>query len=96
MATNRPDTAPYIRLSNGETAPVGVWLVASIHFQRIVPAAQPYPCLCSAPGGCERRKENLDRCPCWSRIDPLTHLPRRCCAVRTAALARLSRKDQCL
>lgn len=92
MAT-RPDTAPFVRLSNGETAPMGVWLTASIHFARIVPDDQPYPCVCSAPGGCERRRENLDRCPCWGRIDNLKHLPGRCCAVRRAAVDRLSRKD---
>lgn len=87
-------TARFVRLSNGETAPAGMWLAASILFARVVPDNQPYPCLCSAPGGCERRRENLDRCPCWGRIDTLTHLPRRCCAVRAAARARLSRKER--
>lgn len=85
------DTARYVRLSNGETAPAGLWLAASVLFARAVPAARPYPCLCFAPGGCERRRGNLDRCPCWGRIDALTHLPGRCCAVRAAAVARLSR-----
>lgn len=95
MAADRPDTAPYIRLSNGETAPVGLWLAASITFGRAIPDNEPYPCRCSEPMGCERRKKDLDRCPCNGRAD-IDHLRQRCCAVRRAGIRRLSREDRYL
>lgn len=68
----------------------GIWLAASALFGRPVPVSQPYPCVCGTEMGCER-KRNPTHCWCWGRTGNLSHLPRRCCAVRAAARARMSR-----
>lgn len=68
-----------------------VWIAASILFGRDVPARAPYPCLCSSPLGCER-KRNPAHCQCYGRNDDLKHLPRTCCAVRAAARARFTER----
>jgi hypothetical protein len=80
----RPDPAPHVRLSTGETAPVGLWLAASVLLGRDVLGGQPYPCVCSSSQGCERNR-NREHCWRWGRNDDLAHLPATCCAVRAAA-----------
>lgn len=60
------------------TAPRDIWLATG------APWAAPYPCLCLGEKGrpCDPRW-----CPCYGRVDPIDHVPARCCA-RLAAQTR--------